>query len=305
LAAFPILLGISLVAFALGVIAPGDPAVEALSQNGFSQPTLEEIEIMRSMLGLDAPLSKQYVHWVIKAVQGDLGVSYMTGASVTGEILRRLPYTFNLSLLAICISMSVGLPMGILMAMKNNTMLDNFGRVVAIAFVSIPGFWLAILLITFFAENLQLLPTSGYGTWTHLILPAVVLATGTTGVIIRLSRAAILEVLNENYILTAKAKGLSAGIIFFKHAFLNSLTSVVTLLGTYFGNILGGSVIVEVIFAIPGIGAFAVDGIYRRDYPVIQGYVVFTGLVFIIFNLFIDLVYMLINPQVKLGGQVK
>ena len=301
----PVLLGISVIAFMLGVIAPGDPAVEVLSLNGYSQPTVEEIEQMRIKLGLDQPLHIQYGQWLMSAVQGDLGVSYMTGASVTGEILRRLPFTFSISVLAVIFAVSIGLPLAMLMAVSKNSIFDHLGRVVALIFVSTPGFWLAILLITLFAEELKILPTSGYGTLKHLILPAFVLAAGTIGVIMRLGRATLLEVLNQNYILAANAKGLPKAEIVTKHALLNALTPIVTLVGTYFGNILGGSVIVEVIFAIPGMGQLAIDAIFRRDYPVIQGYVIFAGLVFVFFNLLIDLLYVVINPQVKLGGRIR
>lgn len=305
MAAIPVVIGISIIAFMLGVIAPGDPAREVLSMDGISAPTAQDLAKMRQELGLDKPLYLQYGSWLSKAVTGDLGRSYMTGEAVTGEILRRLPVTFSVSLLAVFLVLLFGISLAILMVVKKDSFLDHIGRILALALVSIPGFWLAILLMTFFAEKLHLLPTSGYGTFKHLLMPSFVLSAGTIGVIMRLNRATLLEVLNQNYIITAEAKGLPQHTIIFKHALLNSLIPVLTLIGNYFGSILGGSVIVEVIFALPGIGSFAVDGIFRRDYPVIQGYVVFTGLIFVFFNLLIDLSYVILDPQIRLGGKAE
>ncbi|WP_289136758.1 nickel ABC transporter permease [uncultured Brevibacillus sp.] len=301
----PILIGISLLAFLLSVISPGDPAVEALSMSGISEPTEQEIEIKREELGLHESLPVQYGRWLVKAVQGDLGVSYMTKESVSGEIMRRLPVTLSISLLSVLFAVGLGVPFGMLMALKKNSWLDEAGRFLALTLVSIPGFWLAISLITLFSEKLGWLPTSGYGTWQHLVMPAMVLACGTCAILMRLTRAALMEALNQNYILTARAKGLREPSILSFHALRNSLIPLITVIGTYFGSILGGSVIVEVIFALPGIGMFAMDAIFRRDYPVIQGYVVFTGVVYVMFNLLVDLSYAWINPQVKLGVKLK
>ncbi|MCS7464714.1 ABC transporter permease [Paenibacillus doosanensis] len=304
-AAIPILIGISLVAFVLSAASPGDPAVEALTQNGVKEPSEQEIAAMREQLGLNDPFAVQYGRWLFKAVQGDLGTSYMTKESVSAEIVRRLPVTLSVSLLAVLFAAGGGIPLGMLMALKKNGPLDHVGRAVALIVVSVPGFWLAILLITLFSEKLHWLPTSGYGSLRHLIMPAVVLASGTSAVLMRLTRASLLEVWNHNYILTAKAKGLHDALIMLRHALRNALIPLVTVLGTYFGAILGGSVIVEVIFALPGIGRFAIDGIFRRDYPVIQGYVVFTGVVYVAFNLLVDFSYVLIHPQMRLGGKLR
>jgi peptide/nickel transport system permease protein len=304
-AALPILIGISFIAFILSVVSPGDPAVEALSLSGLREPTEQEVADKRRELGLDDPLTVQYGRWLMRAIQGDLGTSYMTKESVSGELLRRLPVTISVSLLAVVLAAGTGIPLGMLTALRKNGLIDHIGRAIALTLISIPGFWLAILMIALFSEQLHWLPTSGFGTWKHLIMPAVVLASGTSAVLMRLTRAAILEVLNQNYIVTAKAKGLHELNIVLVHALRNALIPLVTVLGTYFGAILGGSVIVEVIFALPGIGRFALDGIFRRDYPVIQGYVVFTGVVYVAFNLLVDLSYLVINPQIKLGGRLQ
>ncbi|MFE5321361.1 nickel ABC transporter permease [Paenibacillus sp. NPDC056579] len=304
-AAIPVLIGVSLIAFALSVLSPGDPAVEALSQSGVREPTEQEIASMREQLGLNAPYAVQYGRWLANAVQGDLGTSYMTKEPVSAELLRRLPVTLSVSLMAVLFAAGTGIPLGILMALRKNSLIDHAGRAIGLLFLSIPGFWLAILLITLLSEKLQLLPTSGYGTWRHIVMPAIVLAAGTGAVLMRLTRAALLEVWGQHYIVTAKAKGLHDVRIMLRHGLRNALIPIVTVLGTYFGAILGGSVIVEVIFALPGIGRFAVEGIYRRDYPVIQGYVVFTGLVYILFNLLVDLSYIVIHPQMRLGARMR
>ncbi|WP_028551609.1 nickel ABC transporter permease [Paenibacillus sp. UNC451MF] len=304
-AAIPVLIGISFIAFALSVASPGDPAVESLSLNGIKEPTEQEVAAKREELGLNDPLTVQYAHWLWKASHGDLGISYMTKESVSGELLRRLPVTLSVSGLALLIAVGTGIPLGMLMALKKNKPLDHAARILALTLVSIPGFWLAILLITVFSEKLHWLPTSGYGTFKHLIMPAIVLAAGTSAVLMRLTRAALLEVWNQAYIVTAKAKGLRDIHTLFIHALRNAMIPLITVIGSYFGTILGGSVIVEVIFAIPGIGRFAMDGIFRRDYPVIQGYVVFTGFVYVSFNLLVDLSYLVIHPQMRLGGKLQ
>ncbi|GAA4851433.1 nickel ABC transporter permease subunit NikB [Paenibacillus vulneris] len=304
-AAIPVIMGISFIAFALSVASPGDPAVQALSMNGIKEPTEQEIEAKRAELGLNDPMIVQYAHWLWKASHGDLGISYMTKESVSGELLRRLPVTLSVSGMALVIAVGTGIPLGMLMAMKKNTSFDHTARILALSLVSIPGFWLAILMITVFSEKLHWLPTSGYGTFKHLIMPAIVLAAGTSAVLMRLTRAALLEVWNQAYMVTAKAKGLPDTRILMIHALRNAMIPLITVIGSYFGAILGGSVIVEVIFAIPGIGRFAMDGIFRRDYPVIQGYVVFTGLVYVAFNLLVDLSYLVIHPQMRLGGKLQ
>lgn len=301
----PVLVGISFIAFTLSVASPGDPAVEALSLSGIREPTEQEIAAKRQELGLDDPLLVQYANWLFRAVQGDLGTSYMTKEAVSEELLRRLPVTMSVSAVAVLLAVVTGIPLGTLMAFKKDSLLDSAGRIAALAFISVPGFLLAILLIALFSEKLHWLPTSGYGTWKHLIMPAAVLASGTSAVLMRLTRAAVLEALHQSYILTARAKGLRETRIAVVHALRNALIPLVTVVGSYFGAILGGSVIVEVIFAVPGIGRFAMDGIYRRDYPVIQGYVVFTGLVYVAFNLLVDLSYLILHPQMRLGGRLQ
>lgn len=299
----PVLIGITFLAFILGVIAPGDPAVEYLSMDGVSAPTEEEIAKTREELGLNENIFIQYEKWTIKVLKGDLGKSYITKTSIREEIQRRLPITFSISLMAIFFVITISIPLSIIMALNKNSNIDKSGRILSLILASMPGFWIAIIMLSIFCERLKWLPTSGYGTFKHLIMPGFVLSAGTIGTIMRLHRATLIEALSQNYIITAKSKGLKEKIIIFKYAFTNSLMPIVTLLGNYFGAILGGSTVVEVIFGIPGMGSYVIKGIMSRDYPVIQGYVVFTGIIFLAFNLLIDLCYLLLNPRMRLGGE--
>lgn len=299
----PILIGITFLAFMLGVIAPGDPAVEYLSMDGISTPTEEEIERVREKLGLNDSILVQYGNWTKKAIKGDLGISYIKKTSITEEILRRLPVTFSVSLTAMFFIIVLSIPLAIIMALKKDSAIDKIGTFIALLLTSIPGFWLAIIMLNIFCEKLRWLPTSGYGSIKHLIMPGFVLAAGTIGTVVRLNRTTLIEALGQNYIIAAKAKGLPERIITFKYAFLNSLMPIVTVLGNYFGAILGGSTVVEVIFSLPGMGSYVIQGIMSRDYPVVQGYVVFTGVIFVAFNLLVDICYLFLNPKMRLGGK--
>ncbi|KEJ00066.1 peptide ABC transporter permease [Clostridium botulinum A2B7 92] len=299
----PVLIGVSLISFTLGILAPGDPALQVLSMDGINQPTETEIFNLREEMGLNDLLPIQYVNWVKKAINGDLGKSYISGEPVFDELVRRIPVTFSMAIFSVILAILIGIPLGVIMAVKKNSYIDNIGRIIALIFISIPGFWFAFISITIFAEKLKILPTSGLESFKSLIMPSFILASGTIGVIMRLTRANVLKELNKNYIITAESKGLSYKIIVMKHAFLNSLLPVVTLIGNYFAGILGGTAIIESIFAIPGMGRFVIEGIFNRDYPVVQGYVLFTGIVYIVFNLLIDLSYLILNPKIRLGGE--
>lgn len=298
----PVLIGITFLAFILGVIAPGDPAVEYLSMDGISAPTEEEIAEAREELGLNEHIFVQYGKWTKKALKGDLGTSYITKTPIKEEIQKRLPITFSVSLMAMFFVVVLSIPLAVLMAVKRDSTIDKVGRIISLILASMPGFWIAIIMLTVFCEKLKWLPTSGYGTIKHLIMPGFVLAAGTIGTIMRLNRSTLIDALGQNYIVTAKAKGLKERVITFKYAFLNSLMPIITLLGNYFGGILGGSTVVEVIFGLPGMGSYVIKGIMSRDYPVIQGYVVFTGIIFVGFNLIVDVCYLMVNPKMRLGG---
>lgn len=299
----PVWLGISAAAFLLGVISPSDPAVLLLSMDGISTPGAQEIAAKRHELGLDRPYILQYLAWLGQVLQGNLGISYITQQPVLDELLLRLPVTVTLAGISLLLVMLVGIPLGVLMAWGKNTGSDFVLRAAALAGTSLPSFWLSILMIWLFAETLQLLPTSGYGSVSQLILPAITLAAGTTGALMRLQRATLLEVLEQNFIFAAKAKGLPGSRIIWRHGLPNALIPVVTLLGNYFGGVLGGSAVIESIYSLPGLGSYVLEAIRGRDYPVIQGYVLFTGCVFVVFNLLVDLVYLGLNPRIRLGGK--
>ena len=299
--AVPVLFGATVIAFALGVIAPGDPVAGALMQSGFDAPTEAEIAAMREELGLNRPLPLQYLSWVAGVVQGDFGTSIYTDRPVVDEFARRLPTTLALAAVAVVLAVLIGLPTGLAMGYWAGHVGDRAGRVIALTLLSVPGFWLALMLILVFAETLRWLPTSGLGSWQHLVLPSLVLSTGMAALLMRLSRAVMLEALAEAHITAARSRGLSEARVVLIHALKGAAAPLITVTGGYFGAILGGSVIVEVIFAIPGIGQYAVEGIFNRDYPVIQGYVLFTAGVYVIFNLAADIACLLVNPQLRLG----
>lgn len=302
--AVPVLFGATLIAFTLGVIAPGDPVAGALMQSGFDAPTEAEIAAMRTELGLDRPLPVQYVSWLGNVLTCDFGTSIYTDRPVAEEFARRLPTTLALAGAALILAVLIGLPSGLAMGYWAHSFGDRAGRVVALTLLSMPGFWLALMLILIFAETLRWLPTSGLGSWQHLILPALVLSTGMAALLMRLSRAVMLEALAEAHITAARARGLAELRVVLIHALKGAAAPLITVTGGYFGAILGGSVIVEVIFAIPGIGQYAVEGIFNRDYPVIQGYVLFTAAVYVVFNLLADLACLVVNPQLRLGARV-
>lgn len=297
----PVWLGITLLAFLLGRLAPGDAArVTFIRRNG-RPPSPEELAALRERLGLDAPLPQQYLDWLGDAITGDLGTSITTGAPVTRELLQRLPATLEITLAATVIAVAVAVPVGVLSAVRRNTVLDQVTRGGAMLASSTPKFWLAFLLIIVFSVQLDLLPATGYGGLEHLILPALALGIGEAAILARLMRSSLLEVLGEDYVGTARAKGLHEATVIARHALRNAMTAVVTETGLIFGFLLAYSAIVEVIFVWPGIGRYLVVAIGQRDYPVIQGFVVFAGTLFLLVNLVVDLLYLWLDPRVSLG----
>lgn len=297
----PFLIGITLVSFLLGVAAPGDPAVSVLTMDGSSEPTLRELAEMRQKMGLDQPVWVQYVQWLSRAVQGDLGISYMTQKSVLAELTTRIPVTFYLSFCALGWILLFGIPLGVWLSQFENTKKELAVRLFCLVLISAPGFWLGIIFMLLFSEHLQLLPASGYGTFRQMLMPSFVLAASTLGAVIRLQSLSIRELRGAAYILMARAKGLSKDTILIRHLFPNALMPVVTMLGTFFGSILGGSVIIEDMFSLPGLGSYVLTAIWGRDYPVIQGYVILSGTLFLLFNYLVDLSYYFLNPALRKG----
>jgi peptide/nickel transport system permease protein len=303
-ALLPVLLGVSLLAFALANLAPGDPAEQVLRQGG-QEPTPEQVQALRHQLGLDAPFAVRYARWLGAVLHGDLGRSYADRRPVAQELARRFPATLELAAGALLIALAIGIPGGVLAAVRRDTLFDHACRTIALLLASLPGFALALFLIYLFAVRLHALPVAGYGggDLRHLALPALALSAATAATLLRLTRASLLEVWSMEFVRTARAKGLPESAILWQHALRNALLPTVTVAATSFGRMLGGAAIVEVIFAWPGIGKYVVDAIYARDYPVIQGFVLWMGVTFVLVNLATDLLYRRIDPRIRLGGR--
>lgn len=301
LSAIPVLLGISLIAFFLGAISPGDPAEMALNPNGLEPPTAEALAAMRAELGLDKPLWQQYLNWLEHLLQGDLGKSYITGRNIAGDIAHRIPITLLLALCSLVLSGLWGITMGVVSAVKAESSTDNLLKSFTNILLAVPGFWLAMVLILIFSENLRWLPTSGVEGWKSFILPSIVLASGTSGTIARYVRGLLLHEFSQQYFLIARVRGISVNKLILKYALPNAIIPVIALLGNYFAGVLGGSVIVESIFAIPGLGSLAIEAIRFRDYPLLQGYVLVSGWILVMVTIAVDLLIAYFNPKVKLG----
>ncbi|MBF6594762.1 MAG: ABC transporter permease [Thermaceae bacterium] len=319
----PVLLGISLLVFLFLHLIPGDPAVVLLGERA----TPEQVATLREKMGLNQPLYTQYFLFMRNLLHGDLGNSVFNLLPIREQLASRWPATFELALSSILIAVLVGIPLGILAAVRKNSMADNFSTIFSLVGVSMPVFWLGLLLIYLFAVNLQWLPPSGrisveagasFKTITgfylldsiiqgrslaevaaHLILPALTLGTIPLAILTRITRGAMLEVLSQDYVRTARAKGLGERVVIWRHALKNALLPVVTIIGLQFGTLLGGAILTETIFSWPGIGSWIYEGILNRDYPVVQGGVIFVALVFVVVNLVVDLSYALLDPRIQ------
>lgn len=297
----PLWLGISMFAFALSNLAPGDPATVLAHRLSDVPPSEEQIASIRREYHLDDPLPVRYVRWLSSAVRGDLGISYRTKEPVLKELATRFPATLQIAFVALVVALFVGLPLGIVSAVRRGTWVDQVARVGALLGASLPSYWLGYLLILLFAISLSWLPVAGRERIGSAVLPSLTLGLGMAATLARLTRSSLLEVLHEDYIRTARAKGLTERVVIRRHALRGALIPVVTMIGIAFGHLLGGAVIVETIFAWPGIGKLVIDSIYDRDYPMIQGFVLFMGLVFTLLNLLTDLSYVWIDPRVRLS----
>ncbi len=292
-------LGVTVVTFSAMHLAPGDPAeMIAVARYG-EDLTQEEIEWVRVTEGLDAPVYVQYLGWLEHVLRLDLGKSLITYEDVLEEILTRIPATLELAISSLILSLLIALPTGIISAIRKNTIVDNACMTGALLGVSMPNFWLGLLLIWLFALSLGLLPSFGYGSIKHLILPTITLGTSMAAITTRLTRSSMLDVLNQDYIVTAKAKGLDERTILLKHALKNAMLPVITFVGLQLGFLLGGAVIVETIFAWPGIGRLLVDSIYARDFALIQGCVLFIAVIFALANLTVDVLYAYLDPRIR------
>ncbi len=321
----PVLIGVSIIVFLIMRVLSPDPAPIVLGQHA----TQESVEVWREANGLNDPLLLQYWNFVTGAVQGDFGTSYYTKAPVMEEIMSRFPATVELALFAIIIASVFGIIIGIISAVKKNSLFDNAGMLVALVGVSMPIFWLGILLIIFFSGTLHWFPSGGRidplmslgldrvtglylidsliagdmeafsDALQHLILPGVALAMYSMAIITRMTRSSMLETLQQDYIRTARAKGVSEGKVIRKHAFRNGLIPIVTVIGLQLGSLLGGAVLTETVFSWPGIGSYTVACILKSDFPVVQGVVLLIATVFVFMNLLVDVVYAFLDPRIK------
>lgn len=302
---FPVLILVSIISFLVIYISPGDVAENALRDpsGGFNQKSVDEF---KNKMGLNEPIYIQYFNWIKKVVTGELGNSYITGESVFSSILRSFKFTFKIAVFSMFVSLIIALPMGIISALKPNSIIDDICRFIGLIGVSIPNFWQAYLLIILFSLTWKILPSSGYGNGNilYIILPAITLGTGYAAVTMRLIRSTMLDVLKQDYIRAAKAKGIPEHIIVLKHAFRNSLIPVITVAGINFGSLLNGSVIVETIFAWPGLGNLMVSSILSKDYPIIQGCILFIALIFMLINFIVDMTYAYINPKIRYDNKI-
>ncbi len=305
LATLPVmLLGISIISFTLLNLAPGDPADILLRlQNPGTEPPRAAVLEYRRELGLDDPLTWRYGRWLVQALMGDLGDSYRTGRPVALELAQRLPATLLLTSASLALAVGVGLPLGVLAAVWRGSLVDGASRLLGLLGAAVPGYVLALLLILLFAVKLHWLPAIGHGGLQHLVLPALALATGSAAQVMRLTRASMLEALDQDYVRTARAKGLGETAVVLGHALKNALLPSVTIIGLSLGHLLGGAVIIETIFGWPGAGKLAVDAIFLRDYPIIQGFVLYMALVFLLVNLLVDLSYRWLDPRLHFGRQ--
>jgi peptide/nickel transport system permease protein len=301
----PVIFLVTVVVFSITMLLPGDPALAFLGEANMRDKVA--YEAMRTELGLDRPLPVQYVRWLGKALQGDLGRSVRTHEAVAAALAARLPVTLELAAVSLGIALLIAIPVGILSATRPNSTLDTVATVVAVSGVALPEFFVGILLIYLFAVGLQLLPPSGFvpfsaGLWPNLksiLLPALSLGLALNAVTMRQVRASLIEVMGEDYITVARAKGLSEGTVIRVHALKNAMIPVITVIGLQVGRLFGGTVVVETIFAFPGMGRLAADSIFFRDFPALQGVVLVMALAVLVCNLMTDVLYAYVDPRIR------
>ncbi len=305
LSALPVLAVVSLASFLLIFLVPGDPAAEIAGPGA----TSEEVARIRTQLGLDAPIRAQMLGYYGRLLRGDLGHSIMLNRSVTTAIIERAPVTLSLTAMALAISLTLAVILGVVAAVRQNTWVDQSCMTAALVGLSVPDFWVGLVMIYTFAVLLGWFPTGGYvelghglGPWLRsLIMPAVALGVTQLGLLARITRTAMLEVLGQDYVRTARAKGLPERVVIDKHALANALIPVVTVIGLIVGVLLGGAVVVEQVFSLPGAGRLVIGAILRRDYPVIQGGLLLTAVIFVFVNLAVDILYACLDPRVRYG----
>lgn len=300
--AIPTLVFLTLAAFLLNAAARGDPAEQALRAGG-NEPTPAELEAYRETLGLNDPLPIRYLDWVSGLFRGDLGNSFLDQREVTEILGERIVPTLRLGLSAFAVTTIVGVGLGVIFGLRANTRLDYGGRFISLLLAAVPSFWLALILIVYVGERSEYFPVAGYGGFKYLILPVIALSCGPAAGLMRFTRNATIEVWRDDYVRTARAKGIGELRIAIRHAIPNAILPIITLLGLRFGQILAGSIVIESIFSWPGMGSELIKAISGRDLPVIGAYVLLSGVGFVIVNLLSDVSYALIDPRIRLGGR--
>ena len=291
----PVVIGVSLLVFFVLKLTPGDPARVVAG----AQADDAAVEQIREELGLNKPLVQQYLTYMAGLLHGDMGVSYTTGKPVFGEILSRIPTTFTLAFSGVLVAVIIGIPLGILSATRQYSLLDNVCTVIALGGVAMPNFWLGLMLILVFSLKLGWLPSGGGDSWTGYILPAITLGVGATANFMRTTRSSMLEVIRQDYIRTVRAKGANNRIVVLGHALRNALIPVVTIVGLQIGTLLGGAVINETVFSLPGIGTLMITAINKKDEPIVMGCLITFAIAFSIVNLLVDILYAYIDPRIK------
>jgi len=291
----PVILGVSFIIFTVMNFTPGDPAIMILGEG--AKP--EAYAALREQMGLNDPFFVRYFRYVFDAINGDFGRSYRTNIPVLQEIATRLPYTLKLAVASEVIAIFVGLPIGVLSAVKQYSKTDNVALGVSLLLTSMPSFWFAMMLILLFSLKLHMLPSLGIDSWKHYILPAIATSSSTLASLLRMTRSTMLEVIRQDYIRTARAKGAPERIVVFGHALRNALLPVVTIIGVNFGISLGGAIVTEQVFAIPGLGQLMVNSIRAKDTPMVIAAVLFAAIIASIINLIVDIFYTYIDPRLK------
>lgn len=293
----PVLLGVTFVVFLIMQMVPGDAAMLVAGEGA----TDEQVEVIREELGLNRPMIVQYFDYVGNVLQGDLGTSIRTSRPVLDEIMVRLPITIELAFWSIIITIVLGVLAGVIAATKQNSFQDVGVMIVSLLGVSLPNFWLGLMLIIYFSVELGWFPVAGWGSFSHVILPAITLGTGGAAIVARMTRSSMLEVIRQDYIRTAKAKGVRQRLIIYKHALKNALIPVITVVGLQFGALLGGTVLTESVFAINGVGRLIIDAIRMRDLPLVQGSILLVSIIFVVVNMVVDISYRMLNKRVDLN----
>ena len=288
---------ISTIIFFVIRVIPGDPALVIAGLDA----SPEAIAAIRARIGTDQPLALQYVRWLAAVVRFDFGTSLSTGQPVTQLIIERFPLTLGLALLGMAIALVLAIPLGIVSAVRRWSAWDYLGMLFSQIGMAVPGFWLGILLLLALAVKLRVFPLFGSGTFKHLVLPAVALGFARAAILLRLTRASMIEELSREYVVTARAKGLTELMVKYKHALKNALLPVVTVAGIQLGYMLGGAVIIEQVFSLPGLGRLFLTGVNQRDFPLIQGGIVFIALAFSLINFAVDILYSVLNPKIRIG----